>query len=374
MQTAAATAPATATTGIPKASGVAARQDERLPAPSAHAATADTFAAPIRSLSILIPVMNEEGNLPELYSRLSAQLDAIGLPWEIIFVDDGSSDGTWAFIERTNATDKRVIGLRHRRNFGKARALADGFAVAQGDVIVTMDGDLQDDPDELPRFLSMLDEGYDLVSGWKQRRQDPLGKTAPSKVFNWTVRTFSGVQLHDFNCGFKAYRREVTENIRLYGELHRFTPVLANAEGFRIGELPVKHHPRTWGTSKYGWSRLTKGFLDLLTVIFLTQYRQRPLHLFGLPGLLSMMLGILIGLYLSFDKLVMGNPIGTRPLLLLAVLLVVIGAQFFGLGLIGEYIAHGRNAPRHEIPSSLRQTIGLEARPVLETIVVEETA
>ncbi|MGN6031402.1 MAG: glycosyltransferase family 2 protein [Thermomicrobiales bacterium] len=374
MHTAAATAPATATSGVPKASGAAVRQDERLAAPSARTATADTFAAPIRSLSILIPVMNEEGNLPELYSRLSAQLDAIGLPWEIIFVDDGSSDGTWAFIERTNATDKRVVGLRHRRNFGKARALADGFAVAQGDVIVTMDGDLQDDPDELPRFLAMLDEGYDLVSGWKQRRQDPLGKTAPSKVFNWTVRTFSGVQLHDFNCGFKAYRREVTENIRLYGELHRFTPVLANAEGFRIGELPVKHHPRTWGTSKYGWSRLTKGFLDLLTVIFLTQYRQRPLHLFGLPGLLSMMLGILIGLYLSFDKLVMGNPIGTRPLLLLAVLLVVIGAQFFGLGLIGEYIAHGRNAPRHEIPTSLRQTIGLEARPVLETIVVEETA
>ncbi|MGN6482924.1 MAG: glycosyltransferase family 2 protein [Thermomicrobiales bacterium] len=374
MHTAAATAPATATSGVPKASGAAVRQDERLAAPSARTATADTFAAPIRSLSILIPVMNEEGNLPELYSRLSAQLDAIGLPWEIIFVDDGSSDGTWAFIERTNATDKRVVGLRHRRNFGKARALADGFAVAQGDVIVTMDGDLQDDPDELPRFLAMLDEGYDLVSGWKQRRQDPLGKTAPSKVFNWTVRTFSGVQLHDFNCGFKAYRREVTENIRLYGELHRFTPVLANAEGFRIGELPVKHHPRTWGTSKYGWSRLTKGFLDLLTVIFLTQYRQRPLHLFGLPGLLSMMLGILIGLYLSFDKLVMGNPSGTRPLLLLAVLLVVIGAQFFGLGLIGEYIAHGRNAPRHEIPTSLRQTIGLEARPVLETIVVEETA
>ncbi|MGC4190443.1 MAG: glycosyltransferase family 2 protein [Thermomicrobiales bacterium] len=375
MHTAAATAPAT--TGTPKAiSGASSRTDERAtsPARQAAASTADPFSAPIRSLSILIPVMNEEGNLPELYDRLSIQLDAIDLPWEIIFVDDGSSDGTWAFIERTNATDSRVIGLRHRRNFGKARALADGFAIAQGDVIVTMDGDLQDDPDELPRFLAMLDDGYDLVSGWKQRRQDPLGKTAPSKVFNWTVRKFSGVQLHDFNCGFKAYRREVTENIRLYGELHRFTPVLASAEGFRIGELPVKHHPRTWGSSKYGWSRLTKGFLDLLTVIFLTQYRQRPLHLFGLPGLLSMMLGVLIGLYLSFDKLVMGNPIGTRPLLLLAVLLVVIGAQFFGLGLIGEYIAHGRNAPRHEVPNSLRQTIGLETRPTLETIVVKETA
>jgi len=157
----------------------------------------------------------------------------------------------------------------------------------QGDVVVTMDGDLQDDPTELPNFLRKLDEGYDLVSGWKQRRQDPLGKTAPSKLFNWTVRKSSGVPLHDFNCGFKAYRYDVTQSIRLYGELHRFTPVLANAEGFRIAEIPVKHHARKWGSSKYGWSRLTKGFLDLLTVIFLTQYRQRPMHLFGLPGLLS---------------------------------------------------------------------------------------
>ena len=371
MQSAAATA--NATTGVPGAVGIPARTEDRIAAPAGREvrSTADAFAAPIRSLSILIPVMNEEGNLPELYARLTAQLEAIGLPWEIIFVDDGSSDGTWSFIERTNANDPHVIGLRHRRNFGKARALADGFAVARGDVIVTMDGDLQDDPDELPKFLAMLDDGYDLVSGWKQRRQDPLGKTAPSKVFNWTVRKFSGVQLHDFNCGFKAYRREVTENIRLYGELHRFTPVLANAEGFRIGELPVKHHPRTWGTSKYGWSRLTKGFLDLLTVIFLTQYRQRPLHLFGLPGLLSMFLGVLIGLWLSLDKLVLGHAIGTRPLLLLAVLLVVIGGQFFGLGLLGEYIAHGRNEPRHEVPRSLRQSVGLDTRPPLAASATE---
>lgn len=325
----------------------------------------DINSDPIRSLTVLIPVMNEEGNLDELYDRLTRQLESIGLPYEIIFVDDGSTDGTWAFITRTNTVDERVIGLRHRRNFGKARALSGGFAVSRGDVIITMDGDLQDDPDELPNFLKMIDEGYDLVSGWKQRRQDPLGKTAPSKVFNWTVRKFSGVQLHDFNCGFKAYRREVTSSIRLYGELHRFTPVLANAEGFRIGELPVKHHARTWGSSKYGWSRLTKGFLDLLTVIFLTQYRQRPLHLFGLPGLLSMALGVLLGLWLSLDKLLLGNAIGTRPALQLAVLLVVIGAQFFGLGLLGEYIAHGSNAPANAKGSPLRQTVGLSDRPVL---------
>ncbi len=316
----------------------------------------------ISSLTILVPVMNEEGNLPELYGRLLGTLERLGLPFEIIFVDDGSSDGTWNLVARLSAEDSRVIGLRHRRNFGKAQALSNGFSLATGDVVVTMDGDLQDDPDELPNFLHMLDQGYDLVSGWKQRRQDPLGKTAPSRVFNWTVRKTTGVQLHDFNCGFKAYRREVTSSIRLYGELHRFTPVLASAEGFRIGELPVKHHARKWGSSKYGWSRLTKGFLDLLTVIFLTQYRQRPMHLFGLPGLISMALGIVLGLWLSFERIVLDHSIGTRPALLLAVLLVVIGAQFFGLGLLGEFQAHRSNAPMTAQRLPLSATVGLAAR------------
>jgi len=362
---AAATPTSVTTTGTRIAPAVDAMtsRDRRAERLAGH--VADIRPQPITSLTVLIPVMNEEGNLDELYTRLTAQLESIGLPYEIIFVDDGSTDGTWSFIARTNAVDPRVIGLRHRRNFGKARALADGFAVSRGDVVITMDGDLQDDPDELPHFLAMLDEGYDLVSGWKQRRQDPLGKTAPSKVFNWTVRKFSGVQLHDFNCGFKAYRHEVTSSIRLYGELHRFTPVLANAEGFRIGELPVKHHARTWGSSKYGWSRLTKGFLDLLTVIFLTQYRQRPLHLFGLPGLLSMALGVLLGLWLTLEKFVGGNAIGNRPALLLSVLLVVLGAQFFGLGLLGEYIAHGTHAPASGSVIPLRETVGLENRPDL---------
>lgn len=326
---------------------------------------ADVQELPIQSLSILIPVMNEEGNIRELHDRLVSALSRIGLPYEIIFVDDGSRDSTWKLITDLSNLDERIVGLRHRRNFGKAKALSNGFAIAQGDVVITMDGDLQDDPDELGRFLQMLDEGYDLVSGWKQRRQDPLGKTAPSRVFNWAVRKSSGVQLHDFNCGFKAYRREVTSAIRLYGELHRFTPVLASAEGFRIGELPVKHHARKWGSSKYGWSRLTKGFLDLFTVIFLTQYRQRPMHLFGLPGLLFMALGILLGLWLTIERVVFDNAIGTRPALLLAVLLVVIGTQFFGLGLLGEFQAHGSNAPRTSQQTSLRQTIGLSKRPRL---------
>lgn len=324
---------------------------------------ADILEPRVDSLTILIPVMNEEGNLRELYDRLLVSLNEIGLPFEILFVDDGSSDSTWKLICQLNAEDSRVVGLKHRRNFGKAQALANGFAIANGDVVVTMDGDLQDDPSELPNFLAMLADGYDLVSGWKQRRKDPLGKTAPSKVFNWTVRKTTGVQLHDFNCGFKAYRQEVTKSIRLYGELHRFTPVLASGEGFRIGELPVKHHARKWGSSKYGWSRLTKGFLDLFTVIFLTQYRQRPMHLFGLPGLASMALGILLGLWLTFDKLVLGNSIGTRPALLLAVLLVVIGTQFFGLGLLGEFQAHRSNRPEGVSRLPLSATIGVASRP-----------
>jgi glycosyltransferase involved in cell wall biosynthesis len=310
-------------------------------------------------LSVVIPAMNEEGNVPHLYRALTDVLETEDITFELILVDDGSSDDTWAVIESVAAHDTRVIGLRHRRNFGKAQGLSTGFAVASGDLILTMDADLQDDPAEIPRFLARLDEGYDLVSGWKQRRQDPLGKTLPSRVFNATVRAVSGVPLHDFNCGFKIYRTEVVRSIRLYGELHRFTPVLAHAEGFRIGELPVRHHPRRWGTSKYGWSRLTKGFLDLLTVTFLTEYRQRPMHVLGVPGIVALALGALIGLWLTGEKLLTGASIGNRPLLLLAVLLVLVGVQFFGLGLLGELLVHGEQT--HNKPALMapvRQTVG----------------
>ena len=325
----------------------------------------------IRSVSVVIPCQNEEGNLPVLYERLTSVLDAQGLPYEIILIDDGSTDGTWRTIAELNRRDERVIGLRHRRNFGKAEALANGFAVARGDVFITMDGDLQDDPDELPNFVARMDDGYDLVSGWKQRRQDPLGKTFPSRIFNWTVRKASGVQLHDFNCGFKAYRRDAARNLRLYGELHRFTPVLANAEGFRVGELPVKHHPRTWGQSKYGWSRLVKGFLDLMTVTFLTRYRQRPMHLFGLPGLIALTLGVLLALWLTADKLFTDSSIGNRPALLLAVLLIMVGTQFFGLGLLGEFLTHGSNAPRSELHHQVRAAIGLNGDGLAVPAVAE---
>jgi len=328
--------------------------------PLAQADAPPTRAWP-RLVSLVVPVYNEEGNLAELHRRVVAVLDAEGVPFELLVVDDGSTDGTWRVIADLHAADHRVRALRHRRNFGKAEALGNGFAAASGDVVITMDGDLQDDPDEIARFVEAINQGNDLVSGWKQRRQDPVGKTMPSKLFNATVRNVSGVQLNDFNCGFKAYRVEVTENIRLYGELHRFTPVLANAEGFRIAELPVNHRPRTWGSSKYGWSRLPKGFLDLLTVTFLTQYRQRPMHMLGLPGLIALVVGVLIGLWLTVDKLVFGAAIGGRPLLLLSVLLVLIGAQFFGLGLLGELLAHGANTPVRPTRVPLRDAVGVVA-------------
>ncbi|MCA9878952.1 MAG: glycosyltransferase family 2 protein [Thermomicrobiales bacterium] len=313
-------------------------------------------------LSIVAPAMNEEGNIADLYAAIAAAVEPLGVTWELVLIDDGSSDGTWRVMNELVARDARVVALRHRRNFGKARGLATGFAIARGDVVITMDADLQDDPEEIARFLAMLDEGYDLVSGWKQRRQDPLGKTMPSRVFNATVRRVSGVPLHDFNCGFKAYRAEVTQNIRLYGELHRFTPVLANAEGFRVGELPVKHHARRWGSSKYGWSRLVKGFLDLLTVTFLTQYRQRPMHMLGIPGLAAITVGVLIGLWLTSEKLITGAAIGGRPLLLLAVLLVLVGVQFFGIGLLGELFVHGSQADLGRGKATpLREVAGLGA-------------
>lgn len=323
---------------------------------------AGTMAAigPARGpISIVIPVMNEEGNLPELHQRLSTVLATIGVPWEILFIDDGSTDGTWREITRLRSIDPHVVAIQHRRNFGKARALANGFALANGNTVITMDGDLQDDPDEIPRMLATLNDGYDLVSGWKQQRQDPWGKTAPSRLFNWTVRTVSGVELHDFNCGFKAYRRDVTDTIRLYGELHRFTPVLASAEGFRIAELPVKHHARAWGKSKYGLKRLTKGFLDLITVFFLTNYRQRPMHLFGIPGMISIALGVLMGIKLSWDRLIDDETIGTRPLLLLAVLLIVVGVQFFGLGLLGEFMVQQSHQTKPDPAKFLRRTLGI---------------
>ncbi len=293
-------------------------------------------------LSLVIPVYNEADSLVPLVAEIDEALAAYAAPYEIVFVDDGSRDGSFAIMEQLaeSRADVRVVKLR--RNFGKAAALAHGFAAARGDVIVTMDGDRQDDPGEIPRLVAPLSEGFDLVSGWKQRRQDPLNKTVPSRFFNWTVRRATGIPLHDFNCGLKAYRRDVVETISVYGELHRYIPVVAAQAGFEVTEVKVSHRRRTAGRSKYGWQRYLRGYLDLLTVLFLGRYQHRPQHLFGGLGTLLIAIGVAVEAYLTVDKLVFGNAIGQRPLLLLGALLIIVGVQLLSLGLIGELIANSR--------------------------------
>jgi glycosyltransferase involved in cell wall biosynthesis len=300
-------------------------------------------------ISVVVPVHDEERSVALLYDELRSALEPLATPWEAIFVDDGSTDGTFAALTRLHNAADNVRVVRLRRNFGKAAALVAGFDQARGETVVTIDGDLQDDPAEIPRLLAKLDEGFDLVSGWKAHRRDPLTRRALSRIFNRVTSAFSGVQLHDMNCGLKAYRAEVVHGLRLYGELHRFIPVLAHYRGFRIAELPVNHRPREHGRSRYGVERYVRGFLDLLTVSFIGRYRHRPLHLFGGLGLILGAFGTAILVYLTVLK-ALGNAIGHRPLLLLGVLLLVIGMQFFSLGLISEMITshHEERAQERE--------------------------
>jgi glycosyltransferase involved in cell wall biosynthesis len=288
-------------------------------------------------ISVVVPVFNEERSVALLADELRSVLDGVGATWEAVFVDDGSTDGTFAALTRLHADSQQVKVVRLRRNFGKAAALAAGFAQARGEIVVTIDGDLQDDPAEIPRLLAKLDEGFDLVSGWKRHRRDPWSRRVVSRVFNAVVGRISGLRLHDMNCGFKAYRAEVVHGLPLYGELHRFIPVLAHYRGYRVAELPVHHRARAHGRSRYGLERYVRAFLDLLTVSFMGRYRHRPLHLFGGLGLLLGALGIAVLGYLTVLK-IDGQAIGQRPLLTLGVLLVVVGLQFFSLGLIGELI------------------------------------
>jgi glycosyltransferase involved in cell wall biosynthesis len=288
-------------------------------------------------ISVVVPVFNEERSVALLYEELQAALDPLGDSWEAVYVDDGSTDGTFAALTRLHSRTDNVRVVRLRRNFGKAAALSAGFANAHGEIVVTIDGDLQDDPAEIPRLLAKLTEGYDLVSGWKTKRRDPITRRIPSKIFNWMTGRMSGLHLHDLNCGFKAYRAEVVRGLVLYGELHRFIPVLAHEQGYRVSELPVNHRPREHGRSRYGVERYLRGFLDLLTVSFMGRYRHRPLHLFGGLGLSLGLVGFAVLVYLSIVKL-SGHAIGQRPLLTLGVLLVVVGLQFFSLGLISEMI------------------------------------
>jgi len=289
-------------------------------------------------ISVIIPVLNEAETIQPLAEQITAVLDGLERSCEIVFVDDGSRDDTVERIRRAHENDSRVRLVRFRRNFGKAAALCAGFDVSRGSIVVTMDGDLQDDPGEIPKLLEKLEsEDLDLVSGWKQNRQDPVSKRLPSKVFNWVTRKLARIDLHDFNSGFKVYQREVLDEIALYGELHRYIPVLAGRKGFAVGEIAVLHHRRQHGNSKYGWDRFYKGLLDLITVLFITRYTRRPLHLFGVIGLGSLIVGLGINLYLLILWL-QGEYLSNRPLLLLGVLLMLLGIQVLTTGLIGEMI------------------------------------
>ncbi len=290
-------------------------------------------------ITVLVPVLNEVETVGELSRQVAAVLEGLGRTFEIIFVDDGSSDGTPKRVREIRERDPRVKLVRLRRNFGKAAALCAGFDHCNGRIVITMDGDLQDDPQEIPRFLAKLeDEDLDLVSGWKRQRQDPASKRLPSRLFNWVTRRLAQVELHDFNCGFKAYRREVLAEIAVYGELHRYIPVLASRRGFSVGEIQVTHHPRRFGVSKYGWDRLYKGLLDLITVLFITRYTRRPLHLFGSLGLLFLSGGLCINTWLAWAWMFRGEDLSDRPLLQLGILLILLGIQVLATGLIGEMI------------------------------------
>lgn len=296
-------------------------------------------------LSVVVPLLDEVETLEAITEQIINALQ--GHPLEIIFVDDGSRDGSWKKIqELSHRFPEQVRGYRHRRNFGKAQALSTGFTNARGGKILTIDADLQDDPAEIPSLVKKLDQGFDLVSGWKEKRNDPLSKTLPSKLFNFAARFVSGLPLHDFNCGLKLYRSEVVQDLNLYGELHRFTPILAHADGYRIGEKSVAHHPRQHGVSKYGWKRFFKGFLDLITVVVLTRYLRRPGHFFGGIGLISGFTGGTILAYLSAMKMFLNQSIDSRPLFFLGLLLVLFAGQMISTGIIGEFLLRHRSSAR----------------------------
>lgn len=312
-----------------------------------------------RLVSVIVPLLNEEATVAALYAELRAALDSGPDDWEVVYIDDGSTDGSYQELVRLHAAYTNVRVVRLRRNFGKAAALAAGVEAAGGEVIVTIDADLQDDPAEIPRLIELLDEGYDLVSGWKCDRHDPLRRRVVSRVYNSATRLATGMHLHDMNCGLKAYRAEVLDNVRLYGERHRFVPVLAHHLGFRVTELPVNHRPRLNGTSRFGIERYLRSPFDLLTIVFMGRYRYRPLHLFGGIGVVLGGAGFAILLYLSILKF-SGAGIGGRPLLQLGVLLVVVGIQFFSLGLVGELLTG-----HHEEKGRGAETARVQVRDVL---------
>jgi glycosyltransferase involved in cell wall biosynthesis len=299
------------------------------------------FAEPPAPLqvSIVVPIYNEEESIPHLYQRLTEELEQLAITYEIIAIDDGSKDRSFALLQALAAADPRLRVVRFRRNFGQTAAFSAGFDRARGEYIITIDADLQNDPTDIGRLLDKANEGYDVVSGWRENRQDPYwNRRLPSQIANRLISVATGVYLHDYGCSLKVYRTDVVRNIQLYGELHRFIPAIASWQGVAVTELPVNHYARQYGKSKYGISRIVRVLLDLITVRFLLSYATRPMQIFGLFGLLSILLGTLTGLYLVALKLFLNQSIGDRPLLLLAVVLVILGFQFLSMGLIGELV------------------------------------
>ena len=310
-------------------------------------------------ISVVIPVFNEEDNIPVLHEKLKAVLERLNKDYEVIYVDDGSTDRTLEILESLQRADSHVIVLSLRRNFGQTAAFAAGFDFARGDVIITMDADLQNDPEDIPKLLELIKE-YDLVSGWRKERKDPFfSRRLPSMIANWLISKVTGVRLHDYGCSLKAYRKDIIKNLRLYGEMHRFIPAVASWYGVRVTEVPVKHHPRFKGRSKYGISRTFKVLLDLVTVKFLQSFSTKPIQFFGSMGLLSSLLGFFILLYLTFLKFLKGVSIGGRPLLILGVLLIVVGVQFVGMGLLGEMLVRVYHESQRKPIYVLKKIVGL---------------
>lgn len=303
----------------------------------------------MRDISVVVPLYNEDESLPELASWIHKVMQENAYSYEVLFVDDGSTDDSWEVIGRLSRENPNMKGIRFRRNYGKSAALNTGFAAAEGAVVITMDADLQDSPDEIPELYRLIkEEKFDLISGWKQKRYDPITKTLPTKLFNWAARKMSGIYLHDFNCGLKAYKYDVVKNIEVYGEMHRYIPVLAKWAGFKkIGEKVVQHRARKYGTTKFGWERFINGFLDLLSITFVSRFGKRPMHLFGLLGTLSFFIGFLIAGYLTFAKFVyQAYRMTDRPVFYFGLFFMVIGTQLFLAGFLGELIArngHDRN-------------------------------
>ena len=301
-------------------------------------------------ISVVVPLLNEAESLPELESWIRRVMDENGFSYEIVFVDDGSTDNSWTIIQQLSQSNPNVKALRFRRNYGKSPALNEGFKVVQGDVVITMDADLQDSPDEIPDLYKMINEdGYDLVSGWKKVRYDSkIAKNIPSKFFNWTTRRMSGIKLHDFNCGLKAYRNEVVKNIQVYGEMHRYIPVIAKMNGFsHIGEKEVHHQKRKYGTSKFGMSRFIRGYLDLVTINFISKFSNRPMHFFGLLGSITFLIGFIIAVYLACIRLFAhGYGMTSRPLFYFALLAIIIGVQLFSTGFLAEMITSTQREKR----------------------------